>query len=314
MTAGMVLVTGAGGFVGRTLVPELRRLGWRVAALTRAAMPFDTADVHWQLPATGDSTAVIRDAVRGCDVIVHLAARVHTMVETASDPLVAYRATNLAFTMQVADAAAAAGVRRFVFVSTAKVSGERGAFSEHDRPVPTDPYSISKLEAETALFALGVRSGMEVVVVRPPLVYGPGVRANFRQLVSLVRSGLPMPFGALANRRSLVAVQNLTDLLTVCCTHPRAAGDVFFVSDRDDVSTAELARRIGTALGRRARIVNVSPLLLRLVARLLGKSAMMHRLAETFVVDSSKALRVLGWSPPMTMDQALRFAVGENAT
>ncbi|MBC7860121.1 MAG: NAD-dependent epimerase/dehydratase family protein, partial [Burkholderiaceae bacterium] len=247
-----ILVTGANGFVGSALCARLDRDAIPFLAAVReagAAHQFQCGDID----AATDWTA----ALAGCDAVIHLAARVHVMNEArdAEGAEAAYFSLNLDATMNLARQAAAAGVRRFVYVSSVKVNGESSArpFTAHDAPAPQDAYARSKLAAERALLALGAAGPMQVAIVRPPLVYGPGVGANFLRLMRLVKLGLPLPLGALDNRRSLVALDNLVDLLLVCARHPDAAGQVFLVSDGDDVSTAELLRRLAGAMGRRAR-------------------------------------------------------------
>lgn len=282
-----VRVTGASGFVGSALCTELAARG---VAVTKAAR----------------GVAITADA--GSDVIIHLAARVHVMGETSADALPLYRAANTVATLDLARQAAAAGVRRFIFVSTVKVNGEGGsaAYRESDTPALTDPYAISKWEAEQGLREIAAQTGMEVVIVRPPLVYGPGVRANFRSMMRWLARGVPLPLGAIYNRRSLVALDNLVDFLIVCATHPAAANQTFLVSDGEDLSTSELLRRLASALGRPARLLPVPAALLTAAASLLGKGDVARRVCGSLCVDIGKARSVLGWSPPLAVDEALR--------
>lgn len=282
-----VLVTGARGFVGSALCRCLRDRRYTVIEGQRGAPLL---------------------AAMGVDVVVHLASRVHMMGETADDVLPLYRAANTEATLDLARQAAAVGVRRFVFVSTVKVNGEgeNRAYRESDPPQPTDPYAISKWEAEQGLRQIAATSGMQVVIVRPPLVYGPGVKANFLAMMRWVSRGLPLPLGAIDNRRSLVALDNLVDFLLTCCTHPAAANETFLVSDGDDLSTSELLRRMAAALGRPARLLPVPGALLTAAASLLGKGKVARRLCGSLCVDSAKARRVLQWSPPITVDEGLR--------
>lgn len=305
-----VLVTGASGFVGG-------RLLGRLAAENRAAV----AAVRRRIDPPGDVSAVVIDdidrhtdwstALRGCEVVVHAAARVHLMRDAAPDPLAAFRRVNVEGTLNLARQAASAGVRRFVFVSSIKVNGESTPpgrpFRANDPPAPADPYGVSKLEAEQGLFVLARDSGMEVVVVRPVLVYGPGVGANFLSMMRWLRRGLPLPLGALGNRRSLLALDNLVDLLVHCLDHPAAAGAVFLASDGEDLSTSDLLRRLGVALGRPARLLPIPPALLQAGATVLGRRALAQRLCGSLQVDSAATRERLGWTPPLSVDAALEL-------
>ena len=306
-----ILVTGATGFVGKQLVARLLQgdRDTRVSVAVRRVGAWDervSQHIVADLAPTTDWSVALEDIF----ALVHCAARVHVMNETASDPLSEFRRTNVAGTIRLGHQAAAAGVRRFVFISSIKVNGEANAarhpFSAEDIPAPEDPYGISKLEAERGLQDIASRAGMELVIVRPPLVYGPGVRANFATMIRWLQLGVPLPLGAIHNRRSLVALDNLVDLVRVCLTHPKAAGQTFLVSDGEDVSTTELLRRMGRALGRPARLVPVPVPCLRVVAALLGKRDMARRLCDSLQVDIRKTQNILGWSPPVTMDQTLR--------
>jgi nucleoside-diphosphate-sugar epimerase len=309
----VLLLTGATGFVGRALIRRFVTDGVEMRAAVRVPSPV----VH--VPQV-----VVSDLSKGTDwsaaiakvgVVVHSAARVHVMRETAPDPLAEFRRVNVDGTIRLAEQAASAGVRRFVFISSIKVNGETTLpgrpFTESDQPAPADPYGVSKHEAEQALFTLGVATGMEVVVVRPVLVYGPGVKGNFRRMLQWVARGVPLPFGAVENKRSLVAVANLVDLIATCVRHPAAAGEVFFVSDGEDLSTPDLLRRTGVALGRPVRLIPVPPMLLRGGAALLGKGDFGRRILGSLQVDITKAGTLLGWSPPESIEAGLRAAVAE---
>jgi nucleoside-diphosphate-sugar epimerase len=251
-----------------------------------------------------------RDALEGFDVVVHAAARVHVMRETDGDPLAAFRAANVDTTLNLARQAAQAGVTRFVFISTIKVYGESSPpgrpFTAEDYPAPVDPYAISKYEAEQGLWQLAQATGMELVIVRPPLVYGPGVKGNFQQMIKWLRRGIPLPLKAIHNRRSLVALDNLVDLLMTCVTHPAAANQILLVSDGEDLSTPELLTRLGDALGKPARLFSVPPALLLNATRLLGQKSAAERLCGTLQVDISRTRELLGWQPPVTVEQALQ--------
>lgn len=300
-----ILVTGARGFVGSALVMHWRQ---RPSILTsRLVLPSQRVDA---------GASFCRD-LEGVDVVVHLAARAHVMVDEAQDPLGEYRSVNVDGTRVLATQAADAGVKRFVYVSSVKVSGEATIdgrpFLETDAPAPQDAYGISKWEAEQCLNALVKTSGMEVVVIRPPLVYGPGVKANFSKLMKAIGRTLPLPFGAICNQRSLVSIENLVDFIDTCVTHPAAANQTFFVSDGRDLSTAELARELARAMGVRALLLPVPASILMAVGAILGKSDKMQRLCGNLQVDISKARNLLGWAPPFSVEAGLRNAASRVA-
>lgn len=298
-----VLVTGASGFVGSALVPVLAARGHAVRAAARR--PLDIADsvVVGDLGPDTDWRA----ALAGCDAVVHLAARVHVMRDAAGDPLAAYRRANTAGTMALAEQARSAGVRRFVFASTAKVLGEsspRGRpFTDDDPPAPVDPYAVSKAEAEQRLAALAAEGGMRVATVRPPLVYGPGVGANFLRLMTAIARGRPLPLGSIANRRSLVYAGNLAAAIAALLEHADASGP-YLVSDGEDLSTPDLVRRVAAALGTPPRLVPVPPALFAAAGAVLGKRAEVERLTGDFALAPTR-LAALGWRPPFTVAQGL---------
>lgn len=302
----VVVVTGASGFVGNVLVQRLKtEAAWecRPLKLPPAALTESPpADLRIGLPE-----------LAGAQVVVHLAARVHVMQDASSDPLRAFRLANVHGTVNLARAVAAQGVNRFIYISSVKVHGEQSlaghAFTESDAPAPADPYAVSKWEAETALHQIAHETGMQVVVIRPPLVYGPRVKANFAALMRAVRRGLPLPLGSLQNRRSLVGVDNLADLIIRCMDHAAAANQVFLASDGDDLSSAELVHRLARAMGRPARLLPVPPALLLAVGSLLGRRAAVERLCGNLQVDNAKARTLLGWQPPLSVDEGLRRAV-----
>lgn len=300
-----VLVTGASGFVGNALMECLEARGRSVLGASRTAGP---SSRYRTCPAL-DERADWSSLVSGTAVVVHAAARVHVMRETAADPLTEFRQVNVQGTLRLARQAAGAGVRRFVFVSSIKVNGEETApgrpFTAADRPAPVDPYGISKLEAERGLQQISAETGMELVIVRPPLVYGPGVGANFRRLMRWVHKGVPLPLGAIRNRRSLIALDNLVDLIDRCIDHPAAIGRVLLVSDGEDLSTPELLRRVGHTLGRPARLLPVPQSLLSLGGAALGKRDLVRRLCGSLQIDASETRALLGWVPPTGVDDAL---------
>jgi nucleoside-diphosphate-sugar epimerase len=299
-----ILLTGASGFVGTALLPELLRRGHAVRAVARRPLSHPDSVVVPEIGPDTDWHATLES----CDAVVHLAARVHVMQDDATDPLAAFRRVNTAGTLALAEQAAAAGVRQFVFASTVKVLGEASApgrpFTDADPLAPNDPYAISKAEAERGLAAIAARTGMRIAVLRPPLVYGPGVGANFLRLMQAVARGSPLPLGAVANRRSLVYVGNLADAILFCVENAEARGS-YLVSDGEDLATPALVRRLGAALGRRARLLPVPPALLRAAGALLGKRAQVDRLIGDLAVAPT-GLGQLGWRPPFDVDEGLR--------
>ncbi|HDR14018.1 MAG TPA: NAD-dependent epimerase/dehydratase family protein [Desulfobacteraceae bacterium] len=249
--------------------------------------------------------------VGGLDAVVHLAARAHVLDEKELDPLDEYRRVNVQGSLRVAGSAARHGAERFVFISSIGVNGNRSfrPFKASDPPAPVGPYAVSKHEAETGLNRLCADLGMELVIIRPPLVYGPSAPGNFGRLVKVVRSGLPLPFAAVRNKRSLVALVNLVDLITVCIDHPAAAGRIFPAADGEDISTPSLIRKLARAAGRPARLFPVPPALLTLLGRLTGRGADMEKLTGSLEVDISDTCETLGWRPPVSMDRALSNSV-----
>lgn len=310
--ADMILVTGATGFVGRALIARLVERGCPVRAAMRRAGAFTAAGAS--VVTVGDLSAQTdwSAALAGVEVVVHAAARVHVMQDAAADPLVEFRRINVQGTLQLARQAAAEGVRRFVFISSIKVNGEATQpghpFTADDMPAPLDPYGVSKMEAEQGLREIAVQTGMEVVIIRPPLVYGPGVKANFQTMMRWLTGGVPLPLGAINNRRSLVALDNLVDLIVTCIDHPAAANQTFLVSDGEDLSTTQLLQRMGQALGKPARLIPVPTALLTLGAALIGKPAIAQRLCGSLQVDISKMRQLLGWTPPVSVDEGLKRA------
>ncbi|MEN5201188.1 SDR family oxidoreductase [Pseudomonas wadenswilerensis] len=306
-----VLLTGGSGFVGQAI---LKRLGLDtdvqvVAALRKqlSSLP-DGVQAHLFDDLASPMAWPVEDPA--FDVVIHCASRVHVMNEVAADPLAEFRKVNVSATLAFARRAADAGVKRFVFISSIKVNGEGTArgrpYTADDVPAPIDPYGVSKQEAETQLKALGAETGMEIVVIRPVLVYGPGVKANFRNMMVWLDKRIPLPFGAIENKRSLVAVENLVDLIVLCCSHPAAANQTFLVSDDEDVSTTQLLRKMAQALGKPALLVPIPASWLSWVARALGKASLSQRLCGSLQVDITKTKSLLNWVPPVTLENALK--------
>jgi UDP-glucose 4-epimerase len=313
-----VLVTGASGFVGKVVCRRLIESGYTPRAGLRDAKQWPALQTATHgltefavLGALG-ANPDLRPAFAGISVVVHLAARVHHVGDEATDPLKEYRRTNVDGAREIALAAVEQGVRRLILVSTVKVNGEStggNRFTEDDPPNPQDPYAISKWEAEEVLRSVAAKTGLEVVIVRPPLIYGPEVRANFYALMrfahQFARRGIPIPLPDANNRRSMLGVENLADFLVRCIGHPKAANQTFLVSDGEDVSTRELIVRLARTLGRPARFLPVPALALRMVAKLVRKEPALNRLLGSLAVDSGKARQSLGWMPPATLDEGL---------
>lgn len=309
-----LLVTGASGFVGRALYNKAVESGISVRGAVRRVE---------QLPANANAVCVpsLSDhtdwtvALQGCSEVIHCAARVHLMNKSTVHTLQEYRVVNVQGTLNLAHQAAASGVQRFVFLSSIKVNGDTTQigqpFTPEDAPAPRDAYGISKMEAEQGLLEIAARSGMEVAIIRSPLVYGFGVKANFAVLMEWVLRGVPLPLGAIHNQRSFVALDNLIDLVMICLTHPAAANKIFLVSDGEDVSTTELLRRLANAMSRPVRLVPVPASWLRLIAGLVGRRDVAMRLCGSLQLDISKTREVLGWTPPLTLNAALKKMVQE---
>jgi len=310
-----VLVTGAGGFVGRAVLSQLTstRNVTAVGSLRRAAK---FADVTAPLVVVGDMTVQTdwSKVLTGLQVVVHTAARVHVMIDTAEDPLEAFRSANVEGTLNLARQAVAAGVKRFVFISSVKANGEGTPlghpFAEAYTPNPQDPYGISKHEAEVGLREIARSTAMQVVIIRPTLVYGEGAKGNFKSLMKLVAKSLPLPLDSIKNRRSFVGIDNLVDFIITCLEHPAAANETFMVSDGEDLSTPDLIRRMARAMNRPARLLPVPVWALQAGASLLGKGDAVQRLCGNLQVDISKARSLLGWVPPESVEEGLKRAMG----
>jgi len=310
-----LLVTGASGLVGRATCAALKNRGFTVLAGLRS-MPVSGSEVDVAHVGRIDGQTNWKSALPGINIVVHLAARVHIMHDLSADPLAEFRRVNVDGTLNLARQAAAAGVRRFVFISSVKVNGEFTvpgcAFTEADAPNPQDAYGQSKHEAEQGLRQIATDTDMEVVIIRPPLVYGPGVKANFAALFKLVRRGWPLPLGAVPNQRSLVALDNLVDFIATCITHPQAANQTFLVSDGQDLSTTGLVRGMAQAARVPTRLLPVPVWALQAVGTLLGKGDVVQRLCGNLQVDISKARTLLNWVPPVSVAEGLRRVVAGN--
>ena len=305
------LVTGIRGFVGSSLCKALAQSHFVVVSVVRQ---FDAHPLELSALAVGDinQTTDWSGALAGVDVVIHLAARVHVMQEKSNDPLAEFQEVNLHGTLNLARQAAQAAVSRFVYISSIKVNGEytdAKPFTESDDPSPKDPYGISKWQAEQGLHAIGRESGMEIVIIRPPLVYGPGVKANFFNLLNIVSKALPLPLGSIKNSRSMIYVENLVDALILVSTHPKAAGQTYLVSDGLDVSTPKLIKMIATEMKMPNRVFHFPVSLMRLAAKCIGKSLIFDRLTQSLQVDSSKIRTELEWNPPYTMEQGIQVTV-----
>jgi nucleoside-diphosphate-sugar epimerase len=320
-----VLVTGANGFIGRNLCVFLKKKGYFVRGTVRKSVyDISGVDEHIQVGDIDQKTDW-QQALAGIDVAVHLAARVHIINEKAASSIEEFRKVNVVGTERLAQVAVKAGVKRFIFVSSVKVNGEgvasavgrvldssaspqndRGVYREEDVPKPEDAYGISKLEAEQAVIRIADETGLEVVVLRLPLVYGPGVKANFINLVKIAGSGLPLPFKRINNKRSFLYIGNLMEAIAACIGHPRAAGQTFLLSDGQDLSTPDLIKMIAKAMGKRVMLFSLPLRFLRMMCRIMGKAKEFEKLTGSLRVDNSKIRNLLGWNPPFTMEEGIK--------
>ncbi|CAK2563328.1 UDP-glucose 4-epimerase [Vibrio crassostreae] len=305
-----VLVTGSTGFVGSRVVELAEEFDWEVVSVLRNATQ---AKANCFLVSSIGASTDWSGALEGVDCVVHCAARVHQMKETEQDALIAYRDTNTLGTLNLAKQAAEVGVKRFVFVSSIKVNGE---FTEPDSPflpnldnIPRDPYGLSKYEAEVELAKLSKDTGLEVVIIRPPLVYGPGVKANFLSMMRLIEKGIPLPFGAIHNKRSLVYLDNLSSLILTCCDHPSAPGYTFLASDDHDVSTTQLMRTIALSMGKSPRLAPIPMSWIQLAAAVLNKKHIAQRVCGSLQVEIRTTKEILGWKPPVNFEQGIKRTV-----
>ena len=304
-----VCLTGATGFLGKRLAHVLTSdSAIDLTTTARVPLRLENATTVEIAEIYGQTDWSI--AIQNQDVVIHTAARVHIMKDSVSDPLSEYRKVNVDGTLNLARQSATAGVKRFIFISSIKVNGEQIApglpFQPKDEAKPIDPYGLSKWEAEQGLQQIAKETGMEVVTIRPPLVYGLGVKGNFANLIKLVRKGLPLPLGAIHNRRSMIALDNLVDLIITCIEHPNAANQVFLASDGQDLSTTELLQGLAQAMGKPSRLLPIPGALLSLAASVLGKKSIADRLLGSLQVDISKTQDLLNWTPPISVDEGLR--------
>jgi len=312
-----ILVTGANGFVGRALCAELFRQKHLVVAVLRKENTELEVSIQTTSICAIDNNTDWSAVLRNVDIVVHLAARVHIMSDHAVDPLAEFRKVNVEGTLNLAMQASKAGVKRFIFMSSVKVNGEHTEFDlpfTEEHPVnPQDAYGISKQEAEQRLMLIAQQTGMEVVVIRPPLVYGAGVKANFASMMRMVKRAIPLPLGAIHNKRSFVYIDNLVSLIVRCIDHPAAANQIFLVSDGNDLSTSELLRGCANALGVKSRLVPIPQKLIESFAALVGKKNVAQRLCGNLQVNIAKARTMLDWTPPITVEEGLKAtAMGFN--
>ncbi|WP_287601749.1 SDR family oxidoreductase [Thiothrix sp.] len=294
-----ILLTGSSGFVASHLCLTLTQHGYTLSPISRSTFGEITPNTDWS------------SVISGVDCVIHLAARVHLMQDTATNPLAVYRAANTASTLNLAQQAAAADVRRFIFLSSIKVNGEGcdTPYTEQDIPAPTDPYAISKWEAEQGLLEIAAQTGMEVVILRPPLIYGAGVKANFLRLMQWVERGYPLPFGSVTNQRSLLYIGNLVDAILTCINHPAAANQTFLVSDTKALSTAELIRKMAYHFQRHPRLLNIPQNLLMSLLSIIGRKQEAERLLGSLILDNSLIKKTLDWNPPFSVQAGLKETI-----
>jgi len=305
-----LLLTGATGFVGSEVIKQLLAEDIDVIAAVRTDDSILPVGVQRFLASDLSEPIDWLSALVDVDVVIHLAARVHVMNDSAVDPLTEFRKVNTAGTLNLARQSADAGVKRFIFLSSIGVNGNNNyqSFSESDRPSPQEPYAISKCEAEKDLLSLAeeIEIEMEVLIIRPPLVYGPKAPGNFDSLMKWVNKGVPLPLGSINNQRSFVALDNLVGFIIHCIHHPKAANEIFLISDGEDVSTTELLQKVVNAFGKKSRLLPVPVWLMTIAAKLIGKGGVANRLFGTLQIDSSKARDLLGWKSVITMDEQLK--------
>ena len=311
ITKERILITGVNGFIGRNLCAFLKEKGYFVrGAVRNSVRDVFGVDEDIQMGDINESTDW-QQALVGVDTVIHLAGRVHIMNDSAADPVEIFRKVNVFGTERLARMAAKAGVKRFIFISSVKVNGEgfQGAYTEKDISAPQDAYGVSKMEAEQVLACVASETGLETVILRLPLVYGPGVKANFKNLIKLAGSGLPLPFKRIDNRRSFLYLGNLVDAISTCITHPLAAGETFIVSDGQDVSTPDLIKMIACAVNKKVILFSLHPSILKVLCKITRKTEELEKLTGSLLVDSSKIKDLLGWRTPFTMEEGIRETV-----
>jgi UDP-glucose 4-epimerase len=309
-----VLLTGATGFVGQQLLKKLAtRYDLRITI--RKENKFNKLTIETITIKDLCAETNLQQALEGCKVVIHAAARAHIMKDLANNPLQEFRRVNTEGTLNLAQQAASAGVKRFIFISTIKVNGEltqaNQRFTADAKPNPIDSYAISKYEAEQGLQLIAAKTGMEVVIIRPPLIYGPGVKGNFQSMLFWLRKGIPLPLGAIKNKRSLVSLENLNSLIETCIEHPKAANQIFLVSDDNDLSTKELLQEVGQIIKKPVRLLPIPAILLYWGAGLLGKKAVLERLCGSLQVDIDKTKQLLDWKPQQSLKEGLAAILKE---
>ncbi len=307
-----IFITGATGFIGQALCAKMLGEGYGIKALVRsqeqsACLPAAVEKLSVESIETFDKY----QELEGVDAVIHLAGLAHVIKGRASASLEVFRKVNLMGTQQIARTALKAKVKKFIFVSSVKVNGEGKSrpYSENDPVAPEDAYGISKMEAEQALTRIAEKTSLQAVVLRLPLVYGPGVKANFKNLVKIAGSGLPLPFKGVDNRRSFLYLGNLVDAIIACVRHPQAAGQAFMVSDGQDISTPDLIKMISSVLGKKAHLFYLPPVILKALGKITGKTEEIEKLTGTLLVDSSKIKNLLGWQPPFTLEEGIKETV-----
>lgn len=307
----MVLVTGANGFIGRALCSKILLKGWQVRGTIRDVVSLPEGVDAINIKSIGIDTNWA-SALKGVDVVVHLAARVHVLKETTDNPLYEFRKINVAGTKRLVEEAALNGVKRFIYISSIGVNSNKtlnNPFTEKDLPSPYDPYTISKWEAEQALQKIAKDSGMEIVILRPPLIYGPNAPGNFGRLMKIIGKDIPLPLSSIKNLRSFIYLGNFIDVIIKCIKHPSAAYQTFLVSDDQDISTPHLIRMIANAMGKKPRLLPCPPFLLKALGKITGKGMEVERLIGYMQIDSSKIRNVLGWKPPFTLEEGIAETV-----
>ena len=305
-----ILLTGATGFVAKGVLAKLNK--YKIRLTSKSKIPYNFDDFFQKKIS---STTDFSDCLKNIDLVIHTAARVHQMRDKSKDPLIDFMEINCYGTLNLAMQAAEAGVKRFIFISSIKVNGEKtisGMPFRHDDIVNTnDPYAVSKYKAEVGLLEIAKNYDMEVVIIRPPLVYGPGVKGNFKSLMNLSKKNIPLPLGSIKNKRSFVALENLVDLILICIDHPNAANKIFLISDDSDISTPRLIKLISNAFGSKVWLININTKLLKLFAKLIGKESIVNRLCDDFEIDIKHTKDTLSWTPPISMEQGITLCVDD---